>query len=76
MLRNLEVTNGAIYAENVSLAMAEKIGKAGAHELLEKFSREAQLANIPLKEFLVSKPEIKAHLSIIEIEALFELYEK
>lgn len=36
ILQNLERTKGLIYAENVSLALAERIGKADAHELVKQ----------------------------------------
>lgn len=36
MLQNLELTKGLIYAENISLALAIKMGKINAHELVEK----------------------------------------
>lgn len=41
MLLNLETTQGLIYAENVSLALAHKIGKIKAHEYVEKACKTA-----------------------------------
>jgi 3-carboxy-cis,cis-muconate cycloisomerase len=52
MLQNLELTKGLIYAENVSLALAPKIGKTQAHELIEKACRQAITEQKHLKEIL------------------------
>jgi 3-carboxy-cis,cis-muconate cycloisomerase len=41
MLANLELTNGLIYAENVSLFLAKEIGKEKAHEIIEKACKSA-----------------------------------
>ncbi|CAH0994400.1 3-carboxy-cis,cis-muconate cycloisomerase [Emticicia aquatica] len=52
MLQNLELTKGLIYAENVSLELAKKIGKSDAHELVEKACKLAISADKHLKEVL------------------------
>lgn len=52
MLANLELTKGLIYAENVSLALAPKMGKTQAHELIEKACRQAIAQQKHLKEIL------------------------
>ncbi|MBD0289388.1 MAG: hypothetical protein ICV79_28815 [Flavisolibacter sp.] len=72
MLNNLELTKGLIYAENVSLALAEKIGKAQAHELIEQYSKEALLNKIHLRDLLLSKQNIAHYLSASQISCLFE----
>jgi 3-carboxy-cis,cis-muconate cycloisomerase len=72
MLHNLELTKGLIYAENVSLALAEKIGKQEAHALIEAYSKEALANNIHLRELLLSKPNITQQLSTAQIESLFD----
>jgi 3-carboxy-cis,cis-muconate cycloisomerase len=71
MLYNLKHTNGFIYAENVSLALAEKIGKADAHALIEKYCQEALSKNIYLQDLLLSKPDIVTHLNTSQMESLF-----
>jgi len=71
MLHNLELTKGLIYAENVSLALAEKIGKADAHNLIEQLSKEAQDRNMHLQDLLLSKGYITKYLSADQIENLF-----
>jgi 3-carboxy-cis,cis-muconate cycloisomerase len=52
MLTNLELTKGLIYAENVSLALAPKMGKTQAHELIEKACKQAIAQQKHLKEIL------------------------
>jgi len=52
MLANLEITKGLIYAENVTLALATKMGKANAHELIEKACKKVISENKHLKEVL------------------------
>jgi 3-carboxy-cis,cis-muconate cycloisomerase len=41
MLANLELTNGLIYAENVSLFLAKEMGKEKAHKIIEKACKSA-----------------------------------
>jgi 3-carboxy-cis,cis-muconate cycloisomerase len=71
MLYNLELTKGLIYAENVSLALAEKIGKQDAHQLIEQLSKEAQEKGIHLRDLVLSNNTVTKHLTTIQIENLF-----
>ncbi|RVT73913.1 3-carboxy-cis,cis-muconate cycloisomerase [Flavobacterium sufflavum] len=66
MLTNLELTNGLIYAENLSLALAKKIGKSAAHELIEKACKNAIQEKKHLKEVILEMN--------IEIDDLDELF--
>jgi len=72
MLRNLEITRGLIYAENVSLALAPLIGKAEAHELLEQCSSESVSKDVHLKDLCMKHPVISKSLKPAEIEKLFD----
>ncbi|MEC5166631.1 3-carboxy-cis,cis-muconate cycloisomerase [Flavobacterium sp. PL11] len=63
MLANLELTNGLIYAENVSLALTKKIGKAASHELIEKACKKAIIENRHLKSIIL---ELNTDLSDID----------
>lgn len=67
MLANLEVTKGLIYAENVSLALAPKMGKMQAHELVEKACKTAILQQKHLKEIL-----LELQLDLPDLEELFK----
>ena len=66
MLENIEITQGLIFAENVSLALATKMGKIQAHELVEKACKSAISKNKHLKEVLIENQT--------EIENLEELF--
>lgn len=88
MLSNLEVTNGLIYAENVSLALAPKLGKIAAHEFTEKACKLAISTKKHLKTILLESNETIDHLdeifdpknaignSIEIIESILERYKK
>lgn len=67
MLQNLELTKGLIYAENISLALATKIGKTQAHELVEKACKVAIDEQKHLKEVLM---ELK--IDLLNLEELFK----
>jgi 3-carboxy-cis,cis-muconate cycloisomerase len=72
MRQNLELTKGLIYAENVSLALAEKVGKAVAHEWIEAHCKTVQATQKQLKAVLLEAPQIREYLSEAEIETLFD----
>ncbi|PIB27574.1 3-carboxy-cis,cis-muconate cycloisomerase [Maribacter sp. 4G9] len=55
MLHNLETTNGLIYAENISLALSQTMGKIQAHELVEKACEIAIREHKHLKEVLLEQ---------------------
>lgn len=67
MLENLELTNGLIYAENLSLALAKKTGKAVAHELIEKACKTAIQQKKHLKEVIV-----EMNIEFTDLDSLFD----
>jgi 3-carboxy-cis,cis-muconate cycloisomerase len=85
MLANLELTQGLIYAENVSLALAPKMGKINAHELIEKACKSAIIQQKHLKEVLIDlkvdlpnleelfKPENSIGLSLEMIDGVIRM---
>jgi 3-carboxy-cis,cis-muconate cycloisomerase len=72
MRENVEMTRGLIYAEAVSTALAKKLGKAAAHEILEKASSQVVREKKHLREVLSADPKVKSQLSADEIEGLFD----
>ncbi len=68
MLQNLELTNGLIYAENISLALAPTIGKEQAHILVETACKIAVSDKKHLKQVLM---EIETGLSEKELDVYF-----
>ena len=72
MLQNLELTNGLIYAENLSLALAEKIGKAAAHEHVEGLCKQVASTQTHLKIFATADPIVSKYLNSSDIDQLFD----
>lgn len=72
MWASLEATQGYVLSEGVMLALAQKVGKQTAHEWVYQTAMTAFEAGRPLKEAVLDNPQITAHLSIEEIEALFD----
>jgi 3-carboxy-cis,cis-muconate cycloisomerase len=87
MLANIEITQGLIFAENVSLALAKRIGKIQAHELVEKACKSAISKNKHLKEVLIENnveienmdglfnPENSIGNSVEIVDAILKKYE-
>jgi 3-carboxy-cis,cis-muconate cycloisomerase len=71
MSANLEATRGLIYAESVSTALARALGKAAAHQLVERACRRAAEERSHLREVVLADAEITAHLPDAEIKSLF-----
>jgi 3-carboxy-cis,cis-muconate cycloisomerase len=72
MRANLDATGGLIMAEAVTMALAEKIGKADAHHLIESASKKAVAEKMHLREVLTADANITAQLSADAIAKLFE----
>jgi 3-carboxy-cis,cis-muconate cycloisomerase len=71
MRANLELSGGQIMAEAVSFALAEKMGKADAHRIVQDLSQRATKEKRPLKEMVLSDLRVKAQFSSAEIEKVF-----
>ena len=72
MARNLAVTDGAIMAEAVMMALARTIGHEPAHEALTTASRRAAATGSGLRECLLGDPELAAALTPGELEQLLD----
>jgi 3-carboxy-cis,cis-muconate cycloisomerase len=72
MRQNLDTTGGLIMAEAVTFALAEKIGKADAHHLLEAASKKAVAENKHLREVLSGDTQVASQLGVETIAKLFE----
>ncbi len=72
MLKNIDCTEGLIFAENVSLALSSKIGKAAAHELVENACKTAVLNKKHLKSVLREDNIVTEHLSDKELKTCFK----
>jgi 3-carboxy-cis,cis-muconate cycloisomerase len=71
MRRNLEATQGLIFAEGVSMAMGNHIGKSAAHALLEEASRQARASGMHLRDVLAQNPAVTERLTSAELDRLF-----
>ena len=73
MQKNIDNEGGFIYTESVMLALASKIGKNSAHQLIYELSMAAKSSNIDLKDALVNSNHIQKYLSTEDLEKLFDL---
>ncbi|HYL63206.1 MAG TPA: 3-carboxy-cis,cis-muconate cycloisomerase [Candidatus Methylomirabilis sp.] len=71
MRQNLDVTHGLIFAEAVSMALAEKMPRAEAHELVRLACKRAHVEHAELRSILASDGIIRANLSNAELDRLF-----
>ena len=72
MLDNINATKGLIFAENVSLALATHIGKADAHDLVEKACKTAVSERKHLKDILENNDVITQFLPPSVFDDLFK----
>ena len=72
MRENLELTRGLIYAEAVSMALATKMGRSQAHDLVEAACRQSQREKCHLRDVLARDPQVSTRLSSKELEDLFD----
>jgi 3-carboxy-cis,cis-muconate cycloisomerase len=72
MKTNLEATNGLIFAEAVSMALASKIGKAQAHEVVETACETARREKRHLRDVMVGDAQTQALLSPADLDGLFD----
>jgi len=73
MQTNLQATNGLIFAEAVSMALAERIGKSSAHQLVESACSKALVEQRHLKEIFLQDPALRGHLTPADIDRLFDV---
>lgn len=72
MQMNMEATLGMPLSEAVSVALAPKIGRVAAHDLLRRATDRALTENHHLSEVLKQMQEVKTHLSDGEIDDLLD----
>ncbi|HBZ54078.1 MAG TPA: adenylosuccinate lyase [Syntrophobacteraceae bacterium] len=74
MLRNLDLTNGLFYSQQVMLALTRKgPSREDAYRLVQRNAMRAWNEGISLQDLLVQDPDITQHLSANEIAAIFDL---
>ncbi|WLH11514.1 3-carboxy-cis,cis-muconate cycloisomerase [Pseudomonas hefeiensis] len=72
MVRNLELTQGLVLAEAVSIVLAQRVGRDTAHHLLEQCCKRAVAEQRHLRDVLGSEPQVTAQLSAAELDHLLD----
>jgi 3-carboxy-cis,cis-muconate cycloisomerase len=72
IVANLGSTRGLILAEAVAMALAEKIGREPAHQLVEQACHRALAQRKPLLDLLKADAKVAAHLSPDDLMRLLE----
>lgn len=70
MTRNLELTQGLVLAEAVSIVLAQRVGRDTAHHLLEQCCKRAVAEQRHLRAVLGDEPQVTAELSSAELDDL------
>lgn len=73
MLKNLDATHGLIFAEAVTMALSDRLGKMPAHKLVEGACKKARAGNRHLKDVLREEPGIHGYLTPADLEGLFDV---
>ncbi len=68
MLRNLERAGGVVVSEAVMMALAPRIGRDHAHDLVLRLHRESLVSGVPFREAVRRDPEVRARLRPRELE--------
>lgn len=71
MRQNLSLTQGLIFAEAITMTLAEKMPRSEAHELVRLACKRAQSSGRELRSVLAQDPIVKANLSDAELDRLF-----
>jgi 3-carboxy-cis,cis-muconate cycloisomerase len=72
MRRNLDATGGLIVSEAVAMALAERLGHARAHALVERASSSAIAEGRPLLDVLAETGEVTAYFDRGALERLLD----
>ncbi|BBP69337.1 3-carboxy-cis,cis-muconate cycloisomerase [Pseudomonas sp. Seg1] len=70
MARNLQLTQGLVLAEAVSIVLAQRVGRDTAHHLLEQCCKRAVAEQRHLRAVLGDEPAVTAELSSAELDHL------
>jgi adenylosuccinate lyase len=74
MLRNLELTKGLIFSQQVLLALAQQgVSREEAYKMVQKQAMKAWKGNKDFKTLLVNDPDVSRHLDRDNIEHIFDL---
>jgi 3-carboxy-cis,cis-muconate cycloisomerase len=71
MKKNLDATQGLIFAEAVTMALAGTMGKSAAHKIVEAASQKTLKSGKHFRETLAQDHAISEHLNSAELDRLF-----
>jgi len=71
MRANIDLTNGLIFAENISIELAKSLGKSAAHGLVTRTSQKARQTGVHLRKVLEDDPTVKNLLDSDGLDRLF-----
>jgi 3-carboxy-cis,cis-muconate cycloisomerase len=71
MRANIDATGGLVMAEAVMMALAGKIGRLQAHDLVEAACHRAVAEGAHLKDVLAKDPAVAAELDAVQLARLF-----
>jgi 3-carboxy-cis,cis-muconate cycloisomerase len=71
MRANIDLTNGLIFAENISIELAKSLGKSAAHGLVTRTSQKARQSGLHLRKVLEDDPTVKNLLDSDGFDRLF-----
>ena len=72
MRENLGATGGLIFAEAVTMALADRMGKMPAHLLVQGACKKSLEMKRALKDVLREEPGLHGHLAPADLEGLFD----
>ncbi|MFF7707102.1 3-carboxy-cis,cis-muconate cycloisomerase [Pseudomonas sp. NPDC007930] len=72
MGRNLQLTQGLVLAEAVSIVLAQRLGRDTAHHLVEQCCKRAVAEQRHLRQVLGDEPQVAAELSPAELDRLLD----
>jgi 3-carboxy-cis,cis-muconate cycloisomerase len=72
MGRNLDLTQGLVLAEAVSIVLAQRLGRDTAHHLLEQCCKRAVAEGRHLRAVLGDDAQVTAELSASELDRLLD----
>lgn len=72
MAHNLDLTQGLVLAEAVSIVLAQRVGRDTAHHLLERCCKRAVAEQRHLRTVLGDEPQVTAKLSAAELDHLLD----
>jgi 3-carboxy-cis,cis-muconate cycloisomerase len=68
MLRNLDRAGGVVLSEAVMMALAPKLGRDRAHELVLRLHRDSLKSGVPFREAVRAHPEVRTCLGPRRLE--------